>query len=86
MQDRTWHLLKASDKEIFGPTDLENSAWLGLGGKNLAAGQDFERRPPELAACADDPRVADGPAGANARQLPLRPDECGNDPGIPCDG
>ena len=23
MQDRTWHLLKASDKEIFGPTDLE---------------------------------------------------------------
>ena len=23
MQYRTWHLLKASDKEIFGPTDLE---------------------------------------------------------------
>ncbi len=23
MQERTWHLLKASDKEIFGPTDLE---------------------------------------------------------------
>jgi len=23
MHDRTWHLLKASDKEIFGPTNLE---------------------------------------------------------------
>ncbi|WP_395716082.1 hypothetical protein [Prosthecobacter sp.] len=23
MSDRTWHLLKASDKDIFGPTDLE---------------------------------------------------------------
>ena len=23
MQERTWHLLKASDKEIFGPTDIE---------------------------------------------------------------
>ena len=23
MHDRTWHLLKASDQEIFGPTDLE---------------------------------------------------------------
>lgn len=23
MSERTWHLLKASDKEVFGPTDLE---------------------------------------------------------------
>lgn len=23
MEQRTWHLLKASDKEVFGPTDLE---------------------------------------------------------------
>jgi hypothetical protein len=83
MNERTWHLLKASDKEVFGPIDLETlrgwaaDAKISPLDKISSDNRMSWQRAPMIAELQMDH------AGADAGQLPLRADQRGDDPGIP---